>query len=374
MQNTNTFNNYSNFNSKSNFIPVPEPIKKTIDFFGKKISSIVGGFKEAFQDKPKSITFKSFFSGNIQTNNQDNSFSGLKIKNIKDEIKINGLNTANFKKSTFRLTTSDFNIPNKSNFYDYNGKYIDTFKKGVNILSSVGKEIYFLGDEAFLYIDGHNNTKDGNKTLEPGYLRASWLDTYIITEKERERKLKEKQNNSYNSYKFQNTNNIKINNYRKQNNQEKINQDIYSNSQGGLFSGYKGLDGNELPEYIIKAVAINYFGKEFKVKLEEDINKTDSQISTIRDIIINNRLKNKTYPPNIDYISIQKEKIGKKHKLKVLSQAIDDAYSSKNNEINPEIEKLIISIKKTKEWDKILDRSTKISKRLKKTNKFKNAK
>lgn len=373
MQNTNTFNNYSSFNSKSNFIPAPEPIKKTIDFFGKKISSIVWWFKEAFQDKPKSNTFKPFFSWNNQTNNQENSFSWLKIKNIKDEIKINWLNIANFKKSTFRLTTSDFNIPNKSNFYDYNWNHINTFKKWVNILSSVWKEIYFLWDEAFLYIDWHNNTKDWNKTLESWYLRASWLDTYIITEKEQQEKRKKDNNTikTQNTYRFNlNQNNKDIPKINKIN----TNQDLYQKSQWGLFSWYKWLDGNELPEYIVKAVSINYFWKDFKLKLDKNINKKDDEIKTIRNIIIDNRLKNKKTPKNIDYISLQKENIWKRHKLKILSKAIDDAYSSKNNEINPEVKKLIVSIKKTKEWYVIIDRSTKISKRLKKTNKFKNAK
>lgn len=368
MNNSNTYNNFSFRNTpKSSFIPFSEPIKKAMNFFGQKIWNILDWFNPAFQDKAKENNFKPAFSWVIQKDSQETWFSQMKTRIIKDTL-IEWLKIEKLVKSSFSLSTSSIKIPNKSRFYSESWSYIDVFPKNTSILSSVWKEIYFYDNQAFLYIDWHNNTLDKQNALESGYMRASWLDTYIITEQEKIKKDKTNKlkSNYYNIDYVNNKNKENLYNpkWYKSKNSNLWNQ--FNQERKTIFSWYKWEDWRDIPEYILKAVTINYFWKEFKYKIDDSIEKTNLEIESVRNTLIETKLKNKPKPKNIDFLSIQKENIKKKHKLTTISKAINEAFHWEKNEINPDLEKLIISIQKTKDWKEIVSRSQKVSSKLKK--------
>jgi hypothetical protein len=60
----------------------------------------------------------------------------------------------------------------------------------------------------------------------------------------------------------------------------------------------------EIPDYIIKAVTINYFGKILKPKIEYSIKQTDAEIVKTREMIIKKYLETKS--PHTTFIQTQK--------------------------------------------------------------------
>ena len=77
------------------------------------------------------------------------------------------------------IKNNDFILDSNSKFYSLDWKYIETFKQNTKIYSSTTNKIYYINWEAYIFVDGHNNTSDLNFTLESGYLRATWLDSQI---------------------------------------------------------------------------------------------------------------------------------------------------------------------------------------------------
>jgi hypothetical protein len=76
------------------------------------------------------------------------------------------LQPTNFKKAPFLLPSASFVISDEARFYNYDGKYIDTFSKNTKVFASVSKDIFFHEGKAFIYIDGHTHTSDRKTTIE----------------------------------------------------------------------------------------------------------------------------------------------------------------------------------------------------------------
>ena len=87
-----------------------------------------------------------------------------------------------------------------------------------------------------------------------------------------------------------------------------------------------------------------------------------------REIIIEKTLKS-WIPKNQD-LQLQKQKISKKHKLRALSKAIEDAYSGNQDSIhNPALEQIILSMQQKPEWQNIILQSYTVKKNMKKWKK-----
>lgn len=185
-----------------------------------------------------------------------------------------------------------------------------------------------------MFIDWHNSTSDRWFTLESWYIRAPWLDLQINSVFDRDLSKSSKE--------------------IKKSTQKRTN----------LFSWYMWPNWEEIPEYIIKAVTINYFGKVIKPKIESDIEKTDLEISETREILKKEVFEKKLDFKNSDLITKQKEKLSRKHKLSAISLAIEEAYSWKQDSImKPEVASIILSIQKKPEWNNIVLQSYQVKER-----------
>ncbi|MDD3144772.1 MAG: hypothetical protein PHV23_01530 [Candidatus Gracilibacteria bacterium] len=320
---------------ETGFKPLIDTIKKTTGFnglFGEEI------------EKSKT-EFNGLFGNGLSKNTEKGDiFGSINIQSYKEKEFYENLNFTSLSDTGYKIDSSDFTSNNPIRFYNQNGLYIETFKKNTKFFSSVSKKIYSLNGEAYIYINGHNNTYNRENVLESGYIRAAWLDNKINTVS------------------------------KKTSLNETTNIEKSLESKRNIFSGYIGPNGEELPEYIVKAVTINYFGKVIKPKLDDDIVKINTDICKTREELIKGVLQKNINISNPESFKSQKEKISKKHKLTALSKAIDEAYSGKEDSIfNPEFEKIISTIKKTSDWQtKIIQGSYKVaSMKKKKRNKSK---
>ncbi len=132
-------------------------------------------------------------------------------------------------------------------------------------------------------------------------------------------------------------------------------------SKKNIFSWYMWPNWEEIPEYIIRSVTINYFGKVIRSKIEADLEKTDIEISQTRETLIKEVLYKKVNSQKTDLLSKQKEKNSKKHKLTAISKAISEAYSWKEDSImKPEVANIVLTIQKRPEWNNIILKSYEI--------------
>ncbi len=340
-------------------------IHDTVWFFWKKIFDTLKTWFKPLIDTNKSKTwfnwifwekiieesytwFNWIFWNWLSKNTEKwNTFSNIEVPSYKEKEFYENLNFTSLSDTWYKIDSSEFTSNNPIRFYNQNWLYIETFKKNTKIFSSVSKKLYSLNWEAYICINWHNNTYNRENVLESWYIRAAWLDN-------------------------------KISNVSKKTSlNETTNIEKSLESKRNIFSWYIWPNGEELPEYIVKAVTINYFGKVIKPKLEADIVKINTDISKTREELIKWVLQKNINIANPESFKYQKEKISKKHKLTALSKAIDEAYSWKEDSIfNPEFEKIISTIKKTSDWQtKIIQWSYKVaSMKKKKRNKRKNKK
>lgn len=343
------------------FSPFSEPIKKAVWFFWEKISWILSKWFQPFSKKESSSnTFSGLFWNTPSTHNDTSFIADVPTKQFKDNLEAD-LQPTNFKKAPFLLSSASFVISDDARFYSYDGKYIDTFSKNTKVFASVSKDVFFHEGKAFIYIDGHTHTSDRKTTIETWYLRAVWLDTYL-QEKPQEIKKAPISASLFSPKVSTLTNTPSWTSL--------WTKTSYYNSQPrkNIFSWYMAPNWEEIPDYIIKAVTINYFGKIIKPKIEDSIKQTDVEIAQTREMIIKKSLETKS--PHTTVLQSQKEKISKKHKLTALSQAIQEAYWWKEDAFeNQDLKNIILSMQKKPEWQDIILKSYTVKKNMKKRKK-----
>ncbi len=345
------------------FQPFVEPVKKMRNFFWKTISWILWkGFQAFWEKKLPENKFSGFFWNTIQAKQTPQTWfqESVPVKKFQDKLESN-LNPKVFQKADFKLSSSSITLSDHARFYAFDGTYIDTLSKNTKILASVSREVWYQDGKAFIYIDGHNSTSNRIGAFESWYLRAVWLDSYILAEKEQKEKWRTKEIQSY-------IPNISVEYKKNISFSQSIPSVQYKANRKNIFSWYMGPNGEEIPDYIIKAVTINYFWKIIKPKIENNIKQTDAEIAKTREILIKKRLTSWT-PQNHD-LQLQKQKISKKHKLRALSKAIEEAYSGNQTSFdNPDLQKIILSMQQKPEWQDIILKSYTVKKNMKKWKK-----
>jgi len=263
------------------------------------------------------------------------------VLNFKNSFK---LDISNLITTPYTIKNNDFTLNSNSNFYNLDWKYIEIFKPSTKIYSSSSKKIYSINWEAYIFIDWHNNTFDRQFTLDSWYIRASWLDPQI--------------NSIFN---------------KDLSDESKVLKKSFEPKRN-IFSWYMWPNWEEIPEYIVRAVTINYFGKVIKPKIESDLKKTDIEISQTRETLIKEVLHKKVNSQKTDLLNRQKEKISKKHKLSAISKAIHEAYSwNEDSILKPELANIVLTIQKRPEWNNIILTSYEV-KNKKRKQKYKNKK
>lgn len=352
---------------RNTFYPFAQPIKKAVGFFGERISSILSKWFQPFTKKqsPSKNTFSGLFGSTPASTSEKGTQSfqtEVPIKQFKDTLE-NDLMPEQFKKAEFKLNSASFSLSWEARFYSYDGKYIDTFSKNTQVFTSVSKDVFYHEGKAFIYIDGHTHTSDRKATIESGYLRAVWLDTYLVQKEEKKASVSQT-SSSIKSSVLPNTS-MQTSAWRE--------DKVYYNTQPrkNIFSWYMAPNGEEIPDYIIKAVTINYFGKIIQPKIEQTIKQTDEEIAKNREVLIKKTLETKK-TAHTTVLQSQKEKISKKHKLTALSQAIQEAYWGKEEALeNEDLKKIILSMQKKPEWQDIILKSYTVKKNMKKKKKAK---
>lgn len=308
-----------------------ESIKENVWFFWEKLKGIIKKWFTPFNENKKSGFSWLFWNTVSSLSSKVNSFENLKPNFFKETEVIKNLDISSLKETLYTIKNNDFILDSNSKFYSLDWKYIETFKQNTKIYSSTTNKIYSINWEAYIFVDWHNNTSDLNFTLESGYLRATWLDSQI--------------NSIFDKDLSDESKALKKSFEPKRN----------------IFSWYMWPNWEEIPEYIIKAVTINYFGKVIKPKIESDLEKTDIEISQTRETLIKEVLHKKVNSQKTDLLSKQKEKISKKHKLTAISKAISEAYSWKEESImKPEVVNIVLSMQKRPEWNNIILKSYEI--------------
>lgn len=356
-----------NHDEYNTFYPFAEPIKKAVGFFWEKINSILSKWFQSFGKKePQSNTFSALFAANPALHKEPESFQKeVPIKKFQDTLEAN-LEPKLFKKADFKLKDSLLTLWDEARFYSHDGKYRDTFSRNTKVFTSVSKDVFFHDGKAFIYIDGHTHTSDRKTTIETGYLRAVWLDTYLNTKKQEAKK------NIPISTSIASSKSSVIPDTTLQPPHLRWQKEYYnSQPRKNIFSWYMAPNWEEIPDYIIKAVTINYFGKIIKPKIEQTIKQTDEEIVKTREALIRKTLETKK-TAHTTALQSQKEKISKKHKLTALSQAIQEAYSWKEEALqNQDFQNIILSMQKKPEWQDIILKSYTVKKNMKKKKKGK---
>lgn len=332
---------------KKSFDPLSgfkEVVKENVWFFWEKLSWIIKKWFNTFSGKRK-WNFSWLFWNSISTSSRnDYWFEKLKPISLSEQKIENDIDVSNLITTPYTIKNNDFILNSNSNFYNLDWKYIETFKPSTKIYSSSSKKIYSINWEAYIFIDWHNNTFDRQFALDSWYIRATWLDSQI--------------NSIFDKDLSDESKALKKSFEPKRN----------------IFSWYIWPNWEEIPEYIIKAVTINYFGKVIKPKIESDLEKTDIEISQTRETLIKEVLHKKVNSQKTDLLSKQKEKISKKHKLTAISKAISEAYSWKEDSImKPEVANIVLSMQKRPEWNNIILKSYEI-KNKKRKQKYKTKK
>lgn len=319
-----------------------ESVKENVWFFWEKLKGIIKKWFTPFNENKKSVFSWLFWNTISSWNSKTKSFENLKPNSFKETEVIKNLDISSLKETLYTIKSSDFILDSNSNFFNWKWDYIETFKQNTKIYSSTTRKIYSINWEAYIFIDWHNNTSDLNFTLESWYLRASWLDSQI--------------------------NSI----FNKDLSEESMVLKKSFEPKRNIFSWYMWPNWEEIPEYIVRAVTINYFGKVIKPKIESDLEKTDIEISQTREILIKDVINNKKNTQKSDLLIKQKQKISKKHKLSAISKAIEEAYSWREESImKPEVADIILSMQKRPEWNNIILKSYEVKNKKRKQKYFK---
>lgn len=319
-----------------------ESVKENVWFFWEKLKGIIKKWFTPFNENKKSVFSWLFWNTISSWNSKTKSFENLKPNSFKETEVIKNLDISSLKETLYTIKSSDFILDSNSNFFNWKWDYIETFKQNTKIYSSTTRKIYSINWEAYIFIDWHNNTSDRNFTFDSWYLRASWLDSQI--------------NSIFN---------------KDLSDESKVLKKSFEPKRN-IFSWYMWPNWEEIPEYIVRAVTINYFGKVIKPKIESDLEKTDIEISQTREILIKDVINNKENTQKSDLLIKQKQKISKKHKLSAISKAIEEAYSWREESImKPEVADIILSMQKRPEWNNIILKSYEVKNKKRKQKYFK---
>jgi len=321
---------------------ITESVKENVWFFWEKLKWILKKSFNPFSESKKPGFSWLFWNTISSWNSNSKSFENLQPNIVTEKEVVKNLDISNLKETQYTIKSNDFILDSNSNFFSWTWNYIETFKQNTKIYSSTTRKIYSINWEAYIFIDWHNNTSDKKFTLESWYIRASWLDLQI--------------NSIFNKDLSDDSKVLKKSFEPKRN----------------IFSWYMWPNWEEIPEYIIKAVTINYFGKIIKPKIESDLLKTDIEISQTREILIKDVINNKENTQKSDLLIKQKQKISRKHKLSAISKAIDEAYSWKQDSImKPEVADIILTMQKRPEWNNIILKSYEVKNKKRKQKYFK---
>lgn len=290
-------------------------------------------FQNWFWFSKKAYTPSGFEPLHAQDKHQ-NTFSPLQSTKISEQELIGNIDVSSLQSTNRKIQKVHLKLPYKTTFFDTNGKGTTILEKWRFVNFDNNSPILSKYDEKTGKYQAYArvlsvDTSDIN-TLEHtngGYIRAPWLDGII------------QRNNTTHS-----NNQIKPEN---------------NTPRTPSFRWYIGPDGQEIPEYILKSVTINYFEKVLSPKINTQLNSINQNIwDTRQKIIVEVMWKNIKASETTGY-RIQQWYIKQRETWSTLGSIVEQIASTHSIELhNPNMVALIRSIQWKKEWQKLIQQAS----------------
>lgn len=282
-----------------------------------------------FTTQTHTSNFESFRNPTANTN----TFSPLWEKRLSEQELIGNIDIRWLQSTNRKIQKVHLKLPYKTTFFDNNGKGVKPLEKWTFINFDNTSPILSKYDEktgkhqAYAKVISID-TSDAN-TIEythGWYIRAPWLDGIIQRE---------------NTTHSQNT----------------IKQETNPRSQVS-FKWYFWPDGREIPEYILKSVTINYFGKILSPKINTQLNSINQNIRDTRQKIVSEVMWKNIKASETTGYRIQQWYIKQRETWSALDTVIHQITLTNNIELNnPNIAAIMQSIQSKTDWQKIIQQA-----------------
>lgn len=218
-------------------------------------------------------------------------------------------------------------IERKTKVYNMKGEFVESFPKGIFVEFDSTKPVIVAPDgKTYSQVLRHDNTPDRSHVFERLLLRTPSLDADVRTAKRVEREAA---------------------------------RTTTLSPKKNFFDGYLGYRSNIIPPAALEKATKEYLAKVLAPKVQANIAKTETVIVKTREEIKTEVLFKKKSIEEIPSYHEQKKALSKKFSLTKVNQAIE-SFTNNGTEalVNPDVEKLLESLKKTPEWQKILQQAT----------------